>query len=229
MWTGKAQQAYTYLRNAIESGEFGPGQPLPEKSIVEQTGYSRTPIREAFRQLASEGLVVIEPRKAPYVSRISLQGTKDLFAFRRVIETAAIASVTSAAGADVKIKAAFKDIESDFKLLAKREKEKNFVKDFYKAASDFDDLILKFTPNRYITDSIVALKPHLSRVRRISKIDHSRLPQSIKEHIELCEAICGGNADKAISVMSTHLFHVENAVFQQLISGTKETLGEVEI
>lgn len=217
MWTGKAEQVYRQLRDAIESGELAPGQQLPEIALVEKTGFSRTPVREALRQLAADGLVEIEPRRAPTVSRISVQGTRDLFAFRRVIETAAIELLAKQATSSEEIKTRFSDLAKKFAELAKAEGKPEFIPRFYELAAEFDELVIAAAPNRYIVDSIAALKPHLTRVRRISKTDQSRLPQSINEHIEICEAIVNGDSSRASAVMASHLFHVENAVFKQLI------------
>lgn len=217
MWTGKAEQVYRQLRDAIELGEFSPGQQLPEIALVEKTGFSRTPVREALRQLAADGLVEIEPRRAPTVSRISVQGTRDLFAFRRVIETAAIELLAKQAATSEDIRLQFASLAKAFVDLTKVESHADYIPQFRKLAAEFDELVIAATSNRYIVDSISALKPHLARVRQISKTDKSRLPQSISEHIEICEAIVSGDSARASAVMTSHLFHVENAVFKQLL------------
>lgn len=226
MWTGKADQVYQQLRASIESGEFEPGQALPEIALVEKTGFSRTPVREALRQLNADGLVDIEPRRAPTVSKISIQGTRELFAFRRIIETAAISLIASSVAQRPEVKTEFSSLASKFKELVSSEGKPQYVTDFFALAAQFDELVLALTPNQYIVTSINALKPHLTRVRRISKTDHSRLPQSVQEHIAICKAISDGNSAKAIEVMTTHLIHVEEAVFKQLVGNeTRVPIG----
>jgi DNA-binding GntR family transcriptional regulator len=219
MWKGKSEQVYRILRDAIESGEFSAGQALPEIALVEKTGFSRTPVREALRQLAAEGLVVIEPRRAPTVSRITLQGARDLFAFRRLVESAALSAVVKVSKTKPEVSKRVNELLGAFRKLARNSADHRYVSDFYKYAAEFDEMVISFTTNRYVADSIIALKPHLNRVRRISKTDLTRLPQSISEHIEILEAIIQGDAERASSVLTSHLFHVENAVFRQLLTG----------
>jgi DNA-binding GntR family transcriptional regulator len=229
MWTGKADQVYRILRDAIESGELAAGQSLPEIALVEKTGFSRTPVREALRQLAADGLVDIEPRRAPTVSRITVQGARDLFAFRRLVESAAVASLAGVVQKNEKAKSSVADLLGEFSVLAKQTTAPDFITNFYALAARFDELVVSFTPNHYISDSITALKPHLTRVRRISKTDLTRLPQSIAEHIEMSEAILAGDAERAASVLAAHLFHVEKAVFAQLMEGESPLGGAMDL
>lgn len=229
MWTGKAEQVYRVLRDAIESGEFSAGQALPEIALVEKTGFSRTPVREALRQLAADGLVDIEPRRAPTVSRITVQGARNLFAFRRLVESAAVTALTGVVQNNDSSRQAIQNLLEEFKQLSKEVKSSDFVSRFYALAAKFDELVISYTPNKYVSDSITALKPHLNRVRRISKTDLTRLPQSVVEHIEMCESILAGDGERAASVLTSHLFHVEKAVFAQLIDGESALADSVDL
>ena len=95
--TSKADQVHAQLKAQIELGELTPGTPLSELSLVARTGASRTPVREALRRLAAEGLVDLAPRLGARVSRVSAQSVRDLFEFRQLLEPAAIRSATEAA------------------------------------------------------------------------------------------------------------------------------------
>lgn len=74
---------YTELKKRIVLLDYEPGQLLHEKELAEEFGMSRTPIREAFIRLASEGLIRIVPKRGVYVSEISLQNLKNVFEVRR--------------------------------------------------------------------------------------------------------------------------------------------------
>ncbi len=74
---------YTEIKRRIVLLDYEPGQLLHEKELAEEFGMSRTPIREAFIRLASEGLVRIVPKRGVYVSEISLQDLKNVFEVRR--------------------------------------------------------------------------------------------------------------------------------------------------
>ena len=81
----KADQVHAQLKEEIELGELAPGTSLSELSLVERTGASRTPVREALRRLAAEGLVDLTPRLGARVSRVSAQSVRDLFEFRQLL------------------------------------------------------------------------------------------------------------------------------------------------
>lgn len=80
------QQVLDGLRQAIVSGQLPPGQRLTERQLTEMMGVSRTVVREALRQLESEGLVAIIPNKGPVVRELSLAEARDLYAIRAALE-----------------------------------------------------------------------------------------------------------------------------------------------
>jgi DNA-binding GntR family transcriptional regulator len=66
-----------FIKDAILSGKLAPGERVPEQEIAESFGISRTPIREAFRQLESEGFITVVPRKGAVVSAITAKDVAD--------------------------------------------------------------------------------------------------------------------------------------------------------
>jgi DNA-binding GntR family transcriptional regulator len=116
----KADLVHRRLKEEIELGELAPGTPLSELSLVERTGASRTPVREALRRLAAEGLVDLVPRQGARVSRVSLQSVRDLFDFRALLEPAAIRQATEAAAADPELRRAFTSMRGEFVRIQRR-------------------------------------------------------------------------------------------------------------
>jgi GntR family transcriptional regulator, trigonelline degradation regulator len=80
------RQVLDELRQSIISGRLGPGVRLVERELIAMMGVSRTVIREALRQLESEGLVAIIPNKGPVVRELTLAEAKDLYSIRAVLE-----------------------------------------------------------------------------------------------------------------------------------------------
>lgn len=74
------------LRAAIVAGQLLPGQRLPERMLGEMTGVGRTTVREAVRQLESEGLITVVPHRGPAVAVLSEKETRDLYALRAMLE-----------------------------------------------------------------------------------------------------------------------------------------------
>ena len=80
---------YRTLRKAILRGEFQPGERLMEIMLANKLGVSRTPVREAMRQLENEGLVIMIPRKGAQVAQITSQELHDVLEVRRSLEVLA--------------------------------------------------------------------------------------------------------------------------------------------
>jgi DNA-binding GntR family transcriptional regulator len=80
------QQVLKALRRAIVTGRLSPGQRLTERALIEMMGVSRTVIREALRQIETEGLIEIIPNKGPIVRELSAEEAKDLYRIRAVLE-----------------------------------------------------------------------------------------------------------------------------------------------
>jgi len=80
------RQVLDGLRHAIISGRLAPGARLTERELIEMMGVSRTVVREALRQLETEGLIENIPNKGPVVRTLSLEEARDLYAVRAVLE-----------------------------------------------------------------------------------------------------------------------------------------------
>ncbi|NLZ51956.1 MAG: GntR family transcriptional regulator, partial [Thermoanaerobacteraceae bacterium] len=77
---------YHHLKNAILDGVYKPGDSLIEMKLAKELGVSRTPIREAIRQLELEGLVTSIPNKGVVVEGVTLQDVEDIYEIRKMIE-----------------------------------------------------------------------------------------------------------------------------------------------
>ena len=95
-----SDQVYTMLKEQILSGELKGGMKIPEESLAEQFGVSRTPIREAIRRLSEYGLVTIKPRSYATVSVISSEEASDIARVRVTLEQLAIDSIDEQAYAE---------------------------------------------------------------------------------------------------------------------------------
>ena len=79
-------QAYQFIRKKIERCEYAPNDMLSESLLREELGFSRTPVREALRQLELEGLVSIIPNRGAFVTGISNKDIKDIYLIRSLLE-----------------------------------------------------------------------------------------------------------------------------------------------
>jgi len=107
------EQVITALRQAIMDFQLKPGQRLVERELIEQLGVSRTTIREALRELASEGLVTVVPQRGAMVSAPSLEEAIDLYEVRAALESLVVQRFVDRASDDevAKLIATIDDLE----------------------------------------------------------------------------------------------------------------------
>jgi DNA-binding GntR family transcriptional regulator len=212
----KADQVHAQLKEQIELGELAPGTPLSELSLVARTGASRTPVREALRRLAAEGLVDLTPRLGARVSRVSAQSVRELFEFRQLLEPAAIRSATEAAAADPALRQVFADMRADFARIQDRTPSLERSRAFYELADRFDWAIIDATRNEHLRRAIADLRPHTARLRNLSHLDPRRTDVSVTEHLAICDALLAGDADAAAAGIAAHLAESVRTIFRNL-------------
>jgi DNA-binding GntR family transcriptional regulator len=215
----KADLVHRQLREEIELGELAPGTPLSELSLVERTGASRTPVREALRRLAAEGLVDLVPRQGARVSRVSLQSVRDLFDFRSLLEPAAMRQATEAAAADPELRRAFASMRTEFTRIQRRAPSQARSRAFYDVADRFDWAIIGATRNEHLRRTIAELRPHTARLRNLSHVDPQRVEVSVVEHLRMCDALLAGDADEAAAAIAEHLAQSLQTIFRNLAHG----------
>jgi DNA-binding GntR family transcriptional regulator len=222
--TSKVDLVHRQIREEIELGELAPGAPLSELSLVERTGASRTPVREALRRLAAEGLVDLVPRQGARVSRVSLQSVRDLFDFRGLLEPAAIRQATVAAAADPGLRRQFQSMRSEFARSQRRAPSPARSRAFYELADRFDWAVIGATRNEHLRRTIAELRPHTARLRNLSHVDPQRVEVSVAEHLVICDALLRGDADEAADKTAEHLAEAVATIFRNLAHGPSDGL-----
>jgi DNA-binding GntR family transcriptional regulator len=220
----KADQVHAQLKTEIELGELAPGSPLSELSLVERTGASRTPVREALRRLAAEGLVDLVPRIGARVSRVSAQSVRDLFEFRQLLEPVAIRQATARAAADPAVRAVFEDMRDDFARIRDRAPSRERSREFYELADRFDCAVIDASRNVHLRRAIAELRPHTARLRNLSHLDPRRTEVSVGEHLAICDALLAGDADTAAAKIAAHLAESVATIFRNLAEAPGEGL-----
>ena len=214
----KADLVHRQLREEIQLGELAPGTPLSELPLVERTGASRTPVREALRRLAAEGLVDLTPRQGARVSRVSLQTVRDLFDFRAMLEPTAVRQATELAAVDPAVKRQFADLRSEFQRIQRRAPSQDRSRAFYELADRFDWAVIGATRNEHLRRTIAELRPHTARLRNLSHVDPQRVDVSVAEHLSMCDALLAGDAGEAAAAIAEHLAQSLATIFRNLAS-----------
>lgn len=197
------------LSDAIMTGEFEPGDRLDEHSLADRFGVSRTPVREALRQLATSGLVEVRPRRGAVVASLTAERLGELFGAMAELE--ATCSRLSAIGmTPVERRRLEAHHESMAPLVAANDPE-----GFAAANLTFHTMIYAGAHNGALAEIASGLRQRLLPYRRAQFHTPGRLPRSHAEHGMVVEAISAADAAAAHAAMLRHVSLVEDS-FERL-------------
>jgi DNA-binding GntR family transcriptional regulator len=185
------------LRQAIITGELAPKTRLTEPDLARQLSVSRTPLREAIRQLEAEGFVTTIPRVGCFVSEIAQEDVEDLYAIRAVIE--GLAARQAAENPDP---AKRKTLRAILTELAGRTRD---FRQYHELSGQFHDAIVDLSKNRQLRAIYQGLAQHVSRMRTLSLAVRGRPEISLEGHRRIAEAILGGQGAEAELAMRAHI------------------------
>ncbi len=195
------EQVLDVLRQAILDFRLKPGQRLIERELIEQTGVSRTTIREVLRQLAAEGLVTTIPQKGAIVVVPSAQEAADLYEVRGALEAlAGRRFVRFATDEQVKrLRQSFRDMER----ISKR--SDSDIQALLQAKDDFYDVLLEGAGNSAIRDTLDSLRARVRFMRATSLSQPNRSAGTIKEIREIVRAAEARDADAMAAACEHHV------------------------
>lgn len=179
------------IRDAIVSGELQAGSHISEPELAERYGISRTPIREAFRQLESEGYLTVIPRRGVIVSEFSPKDIEEFYAIKSIME--GYAARRACEKLSEKDLGRLQTINNKLAELARI----GDIKHFFKIHSDFHELFIKAADNEKLHDLIAGLVTKFQRLRFTSLSLPGRMVISVQEHEKIIEAFRKKDADLA--------------------------------
>ncbi|MFF7652788.1 GntR family transcriptional regulator [Streptomyces sp. NPDC007983] len=232
---GKSEAVYERLKGDIESLRLRPGAKLSEVQLGEELGASRTPVREAIRRLAGEGLVDFVPGEVARVAAISLGGVRALFEIRMLLEPRAAASVAASGVGEERVLAPFRELlerleefEETFRALDATGQARGY-RDFYELAEGFDQAVIAACRNPYLARTIRDLRSQTVRLRNVSHSGPRRMLTSLEEHRALLKAITHGDAQAAEAACRHHLTQTLQALIESLTGEGAPTGVEVHV
>jgi DNA-binding GntR family transcriptional regulator len=184
------------LRQRIFKRELEPGSWIDEMKIAEEYGISRTPLREALKVLAAEGLVTMKVRRGAYVTEVSDSDLADVYHLLSLLESDA-AGVVAQRATDAQIKelqALHKDLEA---AVGNREK-------FFAINERFHMRLLEIAGNRWRDQMVADLRKVMKLNRHNSLLKAGRVRESMLEHRAIMEALAKRDANAAVARMQAH-------------------------
>ncbi len=188
---------YETLRRKVLTLELPPGAALSENELAAALGVSRTPVRESLILLSQEGLVQIFPQVGSFVSRVDPAKVADAQFLREAVELAALDDLPAELDADL--------VEELRRNLAEQERPGLDLEDFFELDEAFHHALLRLSGHGSAWATVVSAKGHLDRARRLGLYDTATPTGFAAQHVEIFEAVLGGDAALARSAMRTHL------------------------
>ena len=184
------------LRQQIFARELEPGSWIDEMKISADYGISRTPLREALKVLAAEGLVTMKLRRGAYVTEVSRDDVVQVYQLLALLESDAAARVASHASAEQRL-----ELVKLHEQLEKHVRQRDL---FFAANERFHMSLLQMAGNRWAQQMVTDLRKVMKLNRHHSLFKQGRLADSLAEHRALMQALQAGDATSAARLMRAH-------------------------
>jgi DNA-binding GntR family transcriptional regulator len=190
------QEVAELLRQRIYQRELEPGSWIDELKIAEEYGISRTPLREALKVLAAEGLITMKVRRGAYVTEVSEKDLSDVYHLLSLLESDAAGVVAErASDADLKeLQLLHKELEA---AAGNRDK-------FFAVNERFHMRLLEIAGNRWRDQMVADLRKVMKLNRQNSLLKSGRVRESMLEHRAIMEALTRRDAKAAVKRMQEH-------------------------
>lgn len=195
-------QIFNRIRDDILSGNYTPGEELKEATLGKQLGVSRTPVREALRQLDLEGLVEIAPNRGAKVIGISRKDVEDIYHMRARLEGLA------ARKAAEQIKEEELAELEEVILLSEFHVKKPESKQMVRLDGRFHEIMYRASGSRMLEHVLTDFLHYVKMARSHSVKTEHRAQESVKEHKRILEAIRQRDGDLAEQLANEHIQHV---------------------
>ena len=204
-------QAVDQLRGAIVTGKLEPGSMHSEQSIAADMAISRTPIREALLQLASEGLVEFVPQRGVRITEFNAEHLAQVFQFRAAIEGFCAAKLAGQARPDA-LSRLDAELERQSAIIAADDRLA-----WVKANMDFHTQIVASAGNKLMVDALASLASHTMRIGYRMNYRRQRMKESVDEHSAVVEAIRRRDSERAQALAAEHLY-VTTVLMKQMFA-----------
>lgn len=204
-------RVYHRLREDILNGRYEEHEELREIAISEELGVSRTPVREAFRQLELEGLLTIVPNKGAYVSGITLKDVSDIYAIRARLEGLCARWATRS------ITKEQLELMEETIYLSDFHARKGHSEQLTELDNQFHEILYQACSSKRLEHLLRDYHEYVMRVRKwILTDDSGRGLVCVQEHRQIMEAIRSRDADGAERLATLHM---QNAYANMLKNG----------
>lgn len=198
-------RVFQKIREDILNGKYKENDELRENTIGKELGVSRTPVREALRQLELEGLVTIIPNRGAYVTGISHKDIWDIYVIRSMLE-----GLCARWAAENITDAQLDELEETILLSEFQMKKESGFSAEQVAALDgrFHSILYEASGSRILDHVLTDFHNYVQTARRSSVVSEDRARKSIREHRQILRAIKDRDGEMAEQLANEHIMHV---------------------
>ena len=188
-----------HLRDLIVEGELAPGARVPERELCARFGVSRTPLREALKVLASDGLLELLPNRGAQVARLTIADIDEMFPVMGAFE--ALAGELACARATEEEIAEIRAYHYQMVLHhARRE-----LPGYFRLNQRIHERILEIAGNATLTRLYAGLAGRVRRARYVANMTQARWDQAVAEHEAILDALAARDGPRLAQILKAHL------------------------
>jgi len=193
------EEVVEQLRDLIVLGEFAPGSKLNERVLCDRFGISRTPLREALKYLASEGLVELLPNRGAVVAPLEQRTVQDMFAVMGALEAlAGELACRNATDADIaEIRATHYQMIAHYK--------RGELADYFRCNQLIHTRLVACAGNATLTNVYRGLNAHVRRARYMANLSCERWDKAVEEHEQILDALVQRDSVRLQDLLRDHL------------------------
>jgi DNA-binding GntR family transcriptional regulator len=187
------------LRDLITAGELAPGEKISEKQLCEFFSVSRTPLREALKVLASEGLLTLRPNRGAVVTALTLAELEEVFPVMGALE---------ALSGEIACKHITDEEVAEIRSLHERmvvHWRRSEMQPYFRLNQNIHEAILEATRNETLKTAYRAMSGRVMRARYIANMSPERWAQAVAEHEEILAALEARDGARLSQVLKAHL------------------------
>ncbi|MEM6890410.1 MAG: GntR family transcriptional regulator [Pseudomonadota bacterium] len=207
------QELVGRLQVMLISGDLTPGSKVPEKDLCAQFGVSRTPMREALKVLASEGLVRLEPNRGAWVTQVTVEAVNEVFPVLGALE---------ALSGELACKQ-ITDLEIETIQTLHRQMVQSFedrdLDTYFSVNQQIHHAILTAAQNATLTTSCQALSLRMQRARYLANISEERWRAAVGEHEMILQYLVARDGKKLGKTLLDHMEAKRSSIVKWLKSG----------
>lgn len=211
VYSSISEQVYAYVKEQIVSGVIAPGEKISEQVIADTLNTSRSPVREAIKKLASEGIIDYFPNRGAYAKRYTQKYISDSFKVRILLESYAVSHIDN--GLREEYRQRMESLRDSIRAATRDE--------YVRLDADLHELLIRLTGNETLLNLYRLLYSQIATFRTVSLMEEPVFRDSTGAHLAILDSLLEGNDGRVLRIVSKHL-SISQSVVERYYEEKKE-------